>query len=375
MSAADVVRLAEQRAGRSAGPDRTQTEPGAGHSWQRVDLAAVLAADYQPPQPTVLARADGQRLFYPGRTGSLFGESESAKTWLALLAAVEQIRAGHRVLMVDFEDDAAGAVGRLLALGLTAVQIRQGFDYRRPEGPLSETAWRDLALDLADPALPPCTLAVIDGITEGLSMHGLAPNADVDVATFHELLPRRLAALGPAVVLIDHVVKAVEARGRWATGSQHKISGLTGSAFIVEPVRPFGIGLTGSSRIFLAKDRPGAIRPQAVPGAGGRHWVGDFTMASDSRGRITQAAVTRPDAERERDPFRPTVLMERISRHLEAASEAASGHALELAVLGKASHKRAALELLVAEGFVRRETRGQAQMHRSARPYRQEAAP
>jgi hypothetical protein len=48
------------------------------------------------------------------------------------------------------------------------------------------------------------------------------------VASWLELLPRWAARLGAAVLVLDHVVKNVETRGRWATGSQHKLAGLDG---------------------------------------------------------------------------------------------------------------------------------------------------
>lgn len=86
-------------------------------SWQRVDLANVLSGDYTPPKPTVGARSDGVGLFYPGRVHSVASESEAGKTWLALQAAKGELAAGNAVVYIDFEDDEAGVVGRLIRPG------------------------------------------------------------------------------------------------------------------------------------------------------------------------------------------------------------------------------------------------------------------
>jgi hypothetical protein len=98
------------------------------------------------------------------------------------------------------------------------------------------------------------------------------------------------------------------------------------------------------------------------------------------------SAVLAPSAEAE--PFRPTVLMEKVSRVLEASTERLSTRTIEGIVPGKAEAKRQAIGLpgivpgkaeakrqaiglLVAEGYIAVEDgpRG-ARLHRSARPFR-----
>lgn len=81
-------------------------------SWDPVDLTEALSGADIPP-PTILTRTGGPRLLYPGRTHVSIGESDSCKTWAALLVAVEVMEAGRMVLWIDFEDKARGTVSRL----------------------------------------------------------------------------------------------------------------------------------------------------------------------------------------------------------------------------------------------------------------------
>jgi hypothetical protein len=62
--------------------------------------------------------------------------------------------------------------------------------------------------------------------------------------------------------------------------------------------------------------------------------------------------------------------MERISRAVEKAP-GLSRNAIESSVRGKTDYKRLALELLIAEGFVRVERDGQAVRHSSVSAYRE----
>ncbi|HEY9379500.1 MAG TPA: hypothetical protein VIQ02_20675 [Jiangellaceae bacterium] len=55
-------------------------------------------------------------MFYPGRCHTIASESEAGKGWLTQHAAVYELDRGQHVLYVDFEDEAAAVVGRLLAL-------------------------------------------------------------------------------------------------------------------------------------------------------------------------------------------------------------------------------------------------------------------
>src|SRR5206468_8701422 len=90
--------------------------------------------------------------------------------------------------------------------------------------------------------------------------------------------------------------------------------------------------------------------------------------------RATQGAAQSPTASSltHTRVWRPTAIMEQISRHLEAAETRQSTRTIESAVAGKATTKRKALDHLVKEGYVLRESGlRNSRMHSIIKPYRE----
>lgn len=336
-------------------------------TWRPVDLAEVLSGAYRSPVPSVGARSDGIGLFYPGRVHTIIGETEGGKTWVALLACRTELDAGHHVIYLDFEDDAAGVVGRLLALGVAPDTIAERFHYLHPEEQFSDTARGELA-DLVVSCSP--TLAVLDGVTEAMSLFGLELKDNTDTAKFNRRLLAWLAALGPAVVTLDHVVKDREARGLYAMGAAHKINGLNGATYILVNRSPFGEGVTGRSTIYIRKDRPAGLRKHALPARDGLAWFADLVIESTVHYGQPHLAGDLYPPEPEEHQFRPTRLMKRVSDALQRAGQPLNARGVLDRVTGKQADIRAAVAALVDEGYVAVEggPRG-AQLHRLVKPY------
>lgn len=328
--------------------------------WQAVDLATVLDGSYSRPVPTVGRRSDGVCLFYAGRVHAIAAESEGGKTWMALSAACDEMSAGNHVLYLDFEDDEGGVVGRLLLIGLHRDVIRDRFHYLRPNEALGNGLNLDDLRDVVVDHRP--TLAVVDGITEAMTMHGLDPLSNKDIATFGRVLPRRLAQAGAATVCLDHVTKDRENRGRYALGGVHKLNGLDGASFVLENRTPLGIGLVGRSTIRIAKDRPGELRKHGLPSAGGMTWFGDLVLDSSSGEDFAELGIAAPNVRPDGD-FRPTVLMARICNVLDSRGPL-SARKIEALVTGKATSIRQALTFLQVDGYVCDES-----PHRLLKPY------
>ena len=326
--------------------------------WQPVDLDAVLAGTYQPPQPTIGRREDGTGMLYPGRAHTVVSETEGGKTWLALSWTVDEMNAGHHVIYIDFEDDEGGVVGRLLLLGANRDLIREQFHYLRPDMALSSGVNRD-DLDRVLTDHGP-TLGVIDGVTEAMTVHGLNPLDNADAATFGRLLPRRITEAGAACASLDHVTKATESRGRYALGAVHKLNALNGAAYLLENRTPFGVGLTGRSTVRIAKDRPGQHRRNALPSTGGSHWFGDLVLTSHTEG-FAEIGVEAPHEHS--DDFRPTLLMECIAQALTEHGPLAQRR-IDVAVRGKSVSIRGALDYLILDGYVSEQT-----PHKLLKPY------
>jgi AAA domain len=340
------------------------SEPeAAASSWHPVELAAELDRDAREDTPTLMQRTDGQGLFYVGYVNGLHGETECGKTWIVLHACAQEMFAGNHALFIDFEDVARTAVGRLRALGVPDEVIASRFLYVAPSEPLNGAGRAALERALA---LHP-TMAVIDGVTDALHMHGLKTNAAEDIAEFYRLIARPIARAGAAVVTLDHVTKDREARGRFALGSEHKLAGIDGAAYGVDVVKPFARGRSGHLRMRVSKDRRGEIRPAEVAGS-----IADIEIVSDANTGEVGVFVRAPGAKD--GPFRPTGLMERVSKLLES-TDAVTTRVLRESVQGKNEFIDLAASVLVAEGFVERVPQGRSMTYRTVRPYREDDDP
>lgn len=335
--------------------DNTVDETG----WEPLDLTHVLTADYQPLRPTIAARTDSVCLFYAARTNALFGESDSGKSWVAQVAVAQQLLANRAVVYVDLEDHAASLTGRLHALGVPTDVILALFDYIQPDLAYTAAAAEQLEHRIADtqPAL-----VVIDSVGEALAVQNQKQNDDDAVALWHRMLPKRLAAHGPAVVLIDHVPKAKDAPAGYAIGSQRKKAAVDGAAYRAERVKPLGRGRYGIVKLTTAKDRNGTHPSGSV--AGELHH-----QADDTGLRITADIRPRPGAESDAAGFRPTTLMERVSEYLRH-NKAATKNQLKDHIKGDRKAIGTAVDILVEEGYIEVAVTGQAHYHSHVKPYR-----
>lgn len=343
---------------------------GNGHdstSWEQVDLAKIIAGGITIAPPDILTRDDGIGLLYRGRLNGFYGEPESGKSWLAQIAAAQQLTAGRRVLYLDFEDTPEALTARLRALAVDDQALLELFDYRNPDRALNEHAVATLTAGLA--ARP--ALVVLDGVTEAMGLHDLDGDKNRDVARFRKLLTRRLTATGAAAVTVDHVTKNTENRGSYAIGAQHKKAVIDGAAYSVDIVTPFGRGRTGRAEIRVQKDKGGHVRQHANGKV-----VAELTVAADPDGTTIQTTLAAPTYTTTASGFRPTTLMEKISRCLEHQGDAGfSKRAVKSAVGGKTDAKDLAIELLVTEGYVEVAKEGATHLHFSAQPYRSDSDP
>ncbi|MEJ7763870.1 MAG: AAA family ATPase [Acidimicrobiales bacterium] len=349
-------------------PDLAGPERGPPSSWLPVDLGPAVRGEQAEATPGILSRSDGLGLFYAGKVHGVAGEPESGKSWLAQWGAAEVLKTGGKVAYFDFEDNEFGVVARLLALGCTAERILTGFVYVRPDEALSADNGH-----LLDEACAGAVLVILDGTTEAMALHGWKPKDDIDSALFQGRILRRMSASGAAVVVIDHVVKDREARGRFATGSQHKLAGVDGAQYLVDIRKRWAPGRSGVARITVTKDRPGQVRA----GLADLSTVGDMVVTSWPDGGVSieirppLASTTATDG-----GSRPTVLMERTSTFMAAHdTEEVSTNRVRQGVKGNDGGIDRALEVLVSEGFVTVTTVGRSRYFRHGKPYSQDADP
>lgn len=378
LTASSTAPLADSSA---AEPDVADLPP----SWAPVDLGPILDGSYEPEVPLLFPRLDGVSLVYAGRVHSFHGESESGKSLVCQYECARVLRAGGKAAYLDFESDAGAVVARLLDLGAPREALAQRFTYRRPGAdPFGQPREREAygAL-LREEDLD---LVIIDGTTDALGVFGAGSNDMDEVAAFQRRFPRLVAArTGAAVIMVDHVSKDSDSRGRHAVGSQAKLNGLDGAAYVVEIVEAIGRGLAGTIVLRLAKDRIGHLRARC-----GKFRKGDRTQEAaritvDSTGDAVDGVAIRitvapplDDAgatDGERREFRPTANMEKVSRALEELGTTATLTQIRGLAKVKTANVGPALKVLTDEGFVLAEPVGRGLVYSTSRPYRSEEDP
>jgi hypothetical protein len=328
------------------------------HSWTPIDLLRVAA---EPPERPRIAG-----IAYPGRRHLYSGETESLKSLVAMIVCVEEIRAGNCAMYIDCEMGEREALERFRALGLADEEISDRLIYVHPSEPMTSADVLADVIVLIETRLP--TVVVADAVTGMLALHDLDPNSSVDVEKFYLGIVDPLRKYGAAVISLDHVTKNKETQGRYAIGSERKVAGAD-VHLRFETVRPFGRGRNGLVKLTVAKDRPGWLpRPKAA----------EIEFHSDAdTGRITyDIRLNEHGQDKQAAEFRPTALMERISRYVEPAATQPSRTEIINNVSGATEYKRMAIDILVSEGYLAEETgaRG-ARLVSSIRRYREADEP
>lgn len=350
---------------RPATPPVRPTPAKLGDSWRPVNLRSVLDGGYEAPAPTVGEVAGDVPLFYPGRINSVFGDSGGGKTWALLMAAAQVMSGGGDVVLIDYEDHAAATVHRLELLGVERATIIEHLVYVNPAekwGGIAE-AMLQLSLEQRDPKL-----AIIDSTGEGMAVDAVNPNSDDEVARWFRGCARWLADTGAAVVLLDHIVKAQMGNSRaadFATGSQRKRAAINGAAYHLDVVTPPSREHGGMFKLIVRKDRFGHRKHGAT--------ACEVRMDNDDDGGITWS-ISAPVASKDANGnFRPTTLMEKVSRLLEGEVDPMGVRTVKAQVNGKDSAVARAIEVLLEERYIEQEPGPRnSKLCRSVKPFRKD---
>lgn len=259
-----------------------QLQPPLDGILRMVDLAQIAAGGVTEPAPDILLRSDGQGLLYRGAINTLQGEPGAGKSFVALQAVVEVVAAGGNAFWLDFEDNEGTMAARSLALGFQETMFDR-LVYAQVTGRLERPHWAFL-VELAKTGL--VDFIVVDSVAESMAVQGLDENDAGDVTRWGSQL-RPLARAGAAVVLVDHVVKSEEGRGRWARGSGAKLAFIDGAAYSLEVVASFSRSQSGHGTLRIAKDRHGQVGAMGQVAAEVR-----FDVES---GSIRRVSLTAPD--------------------------------------------------------------------------------
>ena len=308
-------------------------------SWTPVDLGEVIDGNHQQPMPTVLRRNDGEHLFYPGSINGVHGDSGAGKGWLVCFTIEQEIRAGHNVLLLDFEDTAISIVARLLGMGVDPDRIRRHVLYVRPQTEFNKPAV-DHVIDLC--ITHNVTMVVVDSVGEAFALEGIDENKDVEVGPWYRRVARRIADTGPGVVLIDHSTKASD-NPLHPSGSKRKRAAITGASYLAEAVKAFVKGEGGRLKLTCAKDRHGNYRKGEI--------VGNLVMAK-SLTNLVRLELHEPDSTDRTDEMGVIIAARAAVAAAKAEGAPLSKTSLRGLMKVKASTdaKRAGLDLAITRG-------------------------
>lgn len=283
-------------------------------STEYADLSWLLTGERRdPPPPTHLTREDGARLFYSGRINGLFGDPETAKSWIAMCAIVEALKDGQRAAYLDADHNGANEIAsRLISLGAATRHVADPDRFR-----VYEPEHGQALLDFVDQmtAWSP-HIVIIDSLGEIVPMLGLKSTDNDDLTKAIRRIIKPLAhTIGACVITIDHLPKGQEARASgYAIGGIAKKRAVDGSYFLCEAIAPPAPGKLGKIRLTVEKDRHGHVR-----GSSAGRTAGLYILDSTAPGHIKwHVEVPATDSE---GKTMPTGCMESVSRYLEAQPE------------------------------------------------------
>ena len=311
--------------------------------WVRTNMAdrlrAAYAGEIEPVAFEVGAIPGGAApIVYPGKVSGIAGDSGSGKSWIALAMALAEARTGGYTLWIDYEDTGDTLALRMMELGWP-MELGRYVVHFQAVGPSSSGMTALVAAIRAHRV----TLIVLDSTGESLASDGHNPSADEHVAAWFQDLPRPLANLGPAVVLIDHLVKDKDTGGLWPSGSHRKRDAINGIQYIVRTDKDFDRDTPGKVTLICAKDR------------GGHHAHGKrvVTIVFEPSGGVLNIIATPAGPVSAKSEWMPTGYMQKVSDYLAEYGPKSKNHLKTEARLGKSEYVLKGILALIEGGYAR----------------------
>jgi len=307
-------------------------------SWAPLNLSTLPEED--PIRPTL----GNIGLLYPGKRHVFSGPPESAKTLAAYIALLEVVRDDGLAILIDFEMGPRAARNRLREVGATPDDFDR-IAYVGPQDPATPEKIGRLV------ALAP-DLVVLDAAIGAFALEGLDDNRrdDVEVMTHRYLAPFWYAEA--ASLVIDHVVKSIDNRGKFVIGSERKL----GSADVhigFETTVAITRGSEGRYKIITHKDRDGYIA---------RGHFADLSLISDPDTHNITWRIELIEAQQPGGYFRPDRWMEKISVFISILGEPVSRNRIHQELGGTKEYVLKAITALIIEGYAREE-KGEGIVH------------
>ena len=300
--------------------------------WQSQALNLASSEFERKPEPPQYLG-----LIYRGRRHMLSGPPESLKTLVAALAALEAIRGGENVAYIDFENGPYGFRQILADVGASKTEIENGLIYLPAENPpdAADITW------LLDEEV---TLVVIDSGAGAYNISSLDDGKRGDVEAFAQLWIDPLWRAEITSIVLDHVVKNQDSRGKWAIGSERKSGSVDVHLGLDVPEgKQLTRGGEGVVKVNVGKDRPGFhTRPTTAV----------ITLTSDPYTHAITYELRSADEAEVALRQMPTWYMEQVSRYVEDIGEAGSRNQIADAIGRKRTKVLEAIRCLLSLGYL-----------------------
>jgi hypothetical protein len=205
-------------------------------------------------------------VLYEQRLHSVNSEPGDGKTLFALWASLGVMRQDRPVLYLDAENGVALIAERLEDMGADPAELDRLLHYY-PSPEITPHAGSRAALQATAEDIKP-TLVVFDAWPDFLALAGLNENDAGDVTRWTLDVAQPLKEAGCAVLLLDHLTKSAEGRGRYARGSGAKLAKMD-VAWSLSQTQPFDRERVGEITLTLRKDREAYLPAKQKFEAGG----------------------------------------------------------------------------------------------------------
>lgn len=295
----------------------------------RVDLLArirdgIPSIDYLPASDGMLVRGKRHQIAAPKKVG---------KSISKLVHWVTMACAGSRVVVLDRENGANLYAGRLAAI-IAAFGLDEDSQQQLAEN-LVYHEFPRLRVHDGDELVSMCVgadVVVFDSQRMFLTDLGLGEDTSDDYAAFVGIAIDPLFRAGIATVILDNTghEETKRSRGSSAKGDLNEV------LFSLEVVEPFNLDDTGKVRLEITDSRFGN--------------AGRWEMTIGGGVFEPWQSVDKGDGEAAATDWKPTALMERISRWHESHPEPVSRNEIARSVSGKRTYLLNAIDCLIAEG-------------------------
>jgi hypothetical protein len=295
------------------------------------DLGWIISGERRdPPPPTHLSTTKGNQLFYRARINGLFGDPETAKSWIAMSAITEALNEGERAAYLDVDHNGANEIAsRMMALGARRELVADPDTFRiyEPEH------GKGLLEFIAQMHEWKPNIVAVDSLGEIVPMLGLKSTDNDDLTKAIRAILKPLAhVIEACVITIDHLPKGKDARDSgYAIGGIAKKRAVDGSYFLCEAIHPPAPGKVGKIRLTVEKDRHGHVRGAAAGRVAGEFildsttadvidWKIDVPAATPSGGILHTGAMSAISAYLENQPEQSAKSINQIVKDVDQIS-------------------------------------------------------